>query len=61
MNMSMETLNNYSVPKKEKVENETTLFGRSIRKYLPNLEELIVRKTQADRRKALFGKDPFLG
>ena len=57
----METLNNYSVPKKEKVENETTLFGRSIRKYLPNLEELIVRKTQADRRKALFGKDPFLG
>lgn len=59
--MSMETLNNYSVPKKEKSENDPSIFGRNIRKLLPNLEELIVRKTQADRRRALFGKDPFLG
>jgi hypothetical protein len=59
--MSMETINNYTLPKKEKIENEFTVFGRSIRKYLPTLEELIVRKTQADRRRALFGKDPFLG
>ena len=58
--MSMETLNNYTIPKKEKVENETTNFGRNLRKFLPNLEELIVRKTQADRRRALFGKDPFM-
>ena len=57
----METLRNYTVPKKEKSENDPTLFGRNIRKLLPNLEELIVRKTQADRRRALFGKDPFMG
>jgi hypothetical protein len=57
----MESLNNYSVPKKEKIHSELSVFGRNIRKYLPNLEELIVRKTQADRRRALFGKDPFLG
>jgi hypothetical protein len=57
----METINNYTLPKKEKIESELTLFGKNIRKYLPNLEQLIVRKTQADRRRALFGKDPFLG
>lgn len=60
--MSMETLNNYSVPKKEKPDNsDPSIFSKNIRKLLPNLEELIVRKTQADRRRALFGKDPFLG
>jgi hypothetical protein len=59
--MSMETVNHYSIPKKEKTENESSLFGRHFRKYLPNLEEFIVRKTLADRRRALFGKDPFLG
>jgi hypothetical protein len=57
----METINNYTLPKKEKIESELTIFGKNIRKYLPNLEQLIVRKTQADRRRALFGKDPFLG
>ena len=57
----MDPLNNYTLPKKEKIESEFTVFGRNIRKYLPNLEELIVRKTQADRRRAVFGKDPFLG
>jgi hypothetical protein len=59
--MSMESLNNYSLPKKEKTENEVSVFGKNIRRFLPNLEELIVRKTQADRRRAMFGKDPFLG
>jgi hypothetical protein len=59
--MSMESINNYSPPKKEKFESEASAFGRSFRKYFPTLEELIVRKTQADRRRALFGKDPFLG
>jgi hypothetical protein len=57
----METLNNYPIPKKEKIDSELTVFGKNIRRFLPNLEELIVRKTQADRRRALFGKDPFLG
>ena len=57
----METLNNYPIPKKEKIDNELSAFGKNIRRFLPNLEELIVRKTQADRRRALFGKDPFLG
>jgi hypothetical protein len=57
----MESVNNYTFSKKAKLENESTVFGKHFRKYFPNLEELIVRKTQADRRRALFGKDPFLG
>jgi hypothetical protein len=61
MNMSMETLNTYSLPKKERLESELNRFGRNFKKFIPNLEELIVRKTLADRRRAMFGKDPFLG
>ena len=59
--MSMETVHNFTIPKKEKADAATSAFGKNIRKYFPSLEELIVRKTQADRRRALFGKDPFLG
>ena len=59
--MSMESLNNYSLSKRDKIEGQLTGFARHFRKYLPALEELIVRKTLADRRRAIFGKDPFLG
>jgi hypothetical protein len=56
----METLNSYPLPKK-KIDGELSGISKNLRKYLPNLEEFIVRKTLADRRKAIFGKDPFLG
>jgi hypothetical protein len=58
--LSMEiTVRNTS--RRVKDDNSSSLLERQIRKYLPSLEEYIVRKTQADRRRAIFGKDPFYG
>jgi hypothetical protein len=59
--MSMETVHNYPLARKVKADDSNSSFERKIRKFLPHLEEFIVRKTQSDKRRALFGKDPFYG
>jgi hypothetical protein len=59
--MSMGTSNQMPIGKRAKSDSASSIIERQIRKFIPSLEELIVRKTQAERRRALFGKDPFLG
>ncbi len=54
----MEKLN---IPKREKGQSPSSLLERHIRRFIPSLEDYIVRKTSADKRRAIFGKDPFYG
>ena len=46
---------------KSKFETEIQTLGDRFKKFYNSyLEEFVVRKTRADKRKALFGKDPFI-
>jgi hypothetical protein len=49
----------FNIPKREKVQSPSSILERHIRRVIPSLEEYIVRKTSADKRRATFGKDPF--
>jgi hypothetical protein len=45
--------------RKAKQEEPASYLERHIRKYIPSLEDYIVRKTLADKRRSIFGQDPF--
>lgn len=42
------------------VKQTETFISRSLRGISGKLEELIVHKTQSERRKAFFGEDPLM-
>lgn len=44
--------------KKSKFE-DPSVVNRTLKKYYGQLQALMFRQTQSDKRRALFGKDPF--
>ena len=44
--------------KKSKFEDPSTM-NRTLKKYYGQLQALMFRQTQSDKRRALYGKDPF--
>jgi hypothetical protein len=40
--------------------SKRALFSKNVKKYYMEIEDIFVRKTQAERRKELFGKDPMV-
>jgi hypothetical protein len=54
----MEAIQNNAPFRKPGKEEERSFFLKKVRKYYTDFQEIFVRKTQADRRRELFGKDP---
>lgn len=40
--------------------NQSTFISKKAKKYYMDFEGFFVHKTQAERRRALFGKDPLM-
>jgi len=59
--LSQSNMEKLNIPKREKIQSPSSLLERHIRRVIPSLEDYIVRKTSADKRRAIFGKDPFYG
>jgi hypothetical protein len=56
----MENLNGFRPDlKKSKSENSSSSINRTLRKYYGQLQSMMFRQTLSDKRRALFGKDPF--
>ena len=54
----MEQFNLLVDQKRENGQSKDHTNGKNFKKYYTSIEKFFIRKTQAEKRKAWFGKDP---
>ena len=57
----MENINVLPQPFKKNKFEDPSLVNRTLKKYYGQIQTLMFRQTQSDKRRALYGKDPFAG
>lgn len=58
--MSMEAIKKIENTRKPFQTPKGASFSKNVKKYYMEIEDMFVRKTQAERRRELFGKDPMV-